>query len=304
MKKEDLVMVERINITQRKYRLLSDFEKVHTFLEDLYNTPGLNSYLLPQFFEYAHTHPDFNHRLTHRMGLWEKDGELVGVACYEMNIGESFLSVKNGYDFLLSEMLWYAENKLSTLKNGKRSLGVWITDKEPEKQTLLLQNGYQKSHAEPVRIFTYDKPFLDARLPEGFTIISLEDENDYGKIDACLWKGFDHGDTPSYDLDGRRLMQSGPNFRHDLTTIIKAPNGDYACFAGMWFDIRNKYAYLEPLATDPEYRRMGLATIALTEGMKKTKALGAKYCFGGVPEFYTAIGFETICNRELWKKDW
>ena|GEM_PF-5919422 len=28
------------------------------------------------------------------------------------------------------------------------------------------------------------------------------------------------------------------------------------------------------------------------------------YCFGGVPEFYTAIGFETICHREMWSKEW
>jgi hypothetical protein len=37
--------------------------------------------------------------------------------------------------------------------------------------------------------------------------------------------------------------------------------------------------------------------------MKKTKALGAAYCFGGVHPFYTAIGFETIANREIWKKE-
>lgn len=83
----------------------------------------------------------------------------MGVACYEMDIGEAFLSVKNGYGFLLSEMFWYAENELSTFKAGSCCLSVWVTDKEPEKQALLLQNGYQKEHTEPVRIFTYDKPF-------------------------------------------------------------------------------------------------------------------------------------------------
>lgn len=36
--------------------------------------------------------------------------------------------------------------------------------------------------------------------------------------------------------------------------------------------------------------------------MKKTKALGATYCFGGVHDFYTAVGFETICHREMWKR--
>ena len=291
-------------VTQRRYKLLADFERVHRFLDDVYNLETLNSHLLPQFFEYAHTHPHFNHKLTHRFGLWEENGELVGIACYEMDIGECFLTVKSVYAFLLSEMLAYAENELSIDKDGNHSLCVWITDKETIKQELLIKNGYQKVQLEPVRIFRYDNPFLDVKLPDGFSVISLEDENDFKKINNCLWKGFDHGDLPDDDLDCRMHMQSGPNFRKDLTTVINAPNGEYACFAGMWFDDKNNYAYLEPLATIPEYRRMGLATIALTESMRKTKLLGAKYCFGGVPEFYRAIGFETICNRELWKKEW
>ena len=73
----------------------------------------------------------------------------------------------------------------------------------------------------------------------------------------------------------------------------------------MWYDAANKYAYLEPLATIPKYRRMGLATVCLSEAMKKTQARhGAEYCFGGSGDFYTAIGFETIMNREMWKKEW
>jgi len=72
----------------------------------------------------------------------------------------------------------------------------------------------------------------------------------------------------------------------------------------MWFDEYNKYAYLEPLATVPKYRRMGLAAVALTDSMKQTKELGAKYCFGGAMPFYDSMGFETICNWETWKKVW
>jgi hypothetical protein len=72
----------------------------------------------------------------------------------------------------------------------------------------------------------------------------------------------------------------------------------------MWFDEKIRYTYFEPLAAIPEHRRKRLATIALTVGMKKIKALGAKYCFGGVLEFYTAISSETIRHREIWKKEW
>lgn len=291
-------------IFNRRYKLLKDFSLVHNFLTDIYSFDTLNSYLLPQFFEYAHTHPFFHHQLTHRFRLWEDNGKLAGITCFEMNIGECYLVVEHEHTFLLPEMLTYAEKELSVIDNNKQTLSVWVTNKETEKIKLLSKNGYEKVHMEPVRIFTYNKPFLNYKLPEGFSIISLEDEEDYKKINDCLWKGFDHGDNPDNDIDCRILMQSGPNFRKDLTTIIKAPDGDYACFAGMWLDEKNKYAYLEPLATVPKYRKMGLATIALTEGMKKTKALGATYCFGGVPEFYTSIGFETICHREIWKKSW
>lgn len=293
------------NINKRRYKLLADFTSVHSFLSDTYSLDALNSYLLPQFFEYAHTHPSFNHKLAHHFGLWEDGGKLIGIVCYEMNIGESFLVTDRDYTFLLSEMLTFAEKELSVIDNNKHTLSVWATDKETDKIQLLLGNGYVKVHTEPVRIFSYNNPFPNVKLPGGYSIISLEDENDYKKINDCLWKGFNHGDNPNDDLvDCRMLMQSGPNFRKDLTTVIKAPNGDYACFAGMWFDEKNKYAYLEPLATVTEYRGMGLATVAFTEGMKKTKELGATYCFGGVPEFYTVIGFETIYNREIWKKEW
>jgi hypothetical protein len=292
------------NTYKRRYKLLADFTMVHSFLTDIYSLDTLNSYLLPQFFEYAHTHSWFNHKLTHRIGLWEDGGKVVVIVCFEMSIGESFLVTDCEHTLLLPEMLTYAEKELSVINNIKQTLSVWVTDKETDKIELLARKGYTKVHTEPVRIFSYNKPFIDAKLPDGYSIISLKDENDYKKINDCLWKGFNHGDNPDDDIDRRIHMQCGPNFRKELTTVIKAPNGDYACYAGMWFDEKNNYAYLEPLATVPEYRKMGLATIALTVGMKKTKSLGATYCFGGVPEFYTAIGFETICHREMWKKEW
>lgn len=291
-------------VMKRRYRLLGDFQSVLQFLQEEYSIETLNSYLLPQFFEYAHTHPAFNHQKTHRFALWEEENMVVGVVCYEMDMGECFFVVKDGYYYLLSAMLAHGEEELSVIKDDSHVLHVWITDKEGEKRALLENKGYKKIHTEPVTIFPYEKEFPTRTVPQGFSILSLEDENDIAKIHACLWKGFDHGPDPSDDIDCRLLMQSGPNFRKDLTTIIKAPTGEYACYAGMWFDEVNQYAYLEPLATVPEYRGLGLGTLALTEGMKKTKDLGACYCFGGSLEYYHRIGFKTICHRELWRKEW
>ncbi len=290
-----------MSITARRYKMLVDFERVHQFLTDTYDKETLNSYLLPQYFEYAHTHPYFNHKMTHRNGIWEDNGDIVGIACFEMNLGECHLHTKKGYEFLLPEMLEWAESELFEIKDGQKCLQVWTTDKEPQKQDLLRQNGYSVVHNEAVKIFEYSNPFVVKDLPEGFKLIDGTNV-DYKKLHECFWKGFDHGDTPDDDIDGNIHMCNAPRADMSLMTIAVAPNGDYACALGMWFDKKNNYAYLEPLATDPKYRRLGLATVCLTEAMKKTKSLGATYCFGGVREFYSCIGFEEICRRELWKK--
>ena len=287
----------------RRYKLLADFEPVYRFLQETYDPVTLNSYLLPQFWEYAHVHSYFNHKMTHRMGLWEDGDVLVGIVCYEMDLGDCHMHVRPGYETLLPELLAWAEKELCAVKRGKRRLQFWITDKEPGKRELLQTNGYRLKKTDPIKIFDYKNAFVERALPDGFTLIDGTNA-DYRKLHACFWKGFDHGPRPDKNIDGRIHGCNAPRFDPSLATIAVAPDGEYACALGMWFDERNQYAYLEPLATVPKYRRMGLATVALTEAMKKTKALGAQYCFGGSREFYTAIGFEIKGNSEFWKKEW
>ena len=292
-----------MNITQRRYKILTDFEKVYRFLQETYDPFTLNSFLLPQYFEYAHTHPYFDYFKTHHFGIWEDNGNIVGIACYEMRMGDCHMHVRKGYEPLLPEMLSWSEIEMYVQNDGKCSLKVWITDKEPGKRALLQSNSYTLSHTEPIKIFDYSKSFLERSLPDGFTLINGIGV-DYLKLHHCFYKGFDHGDALDDDTDGNAFMCNAPQADMSLMTVAVAPDGEYACALGMWYDERNHYAYLEPLATIPKYRRMGLATVALTDSMRKTKAKGAKYCFGGGREFYSSIGFEVICNRELWKREW
>lgn len=291
-----------MEIIKKRYKLLSDFERVRDFLVKIYDVDNMNSYFLPQFFEYAQTHPAFNHSVAHRIVLWEDNGEIVALISYEMDLGECYLNIKQGYYYLLNEMLSCAEEEISITSEGVKKLIVWVTNKEEEKKKLLLEENYEKVYEEEIKIYNYPDKWENPELPEGYEIISLEEENEMQKIHECLWYGFDHEEEVDNDIDCRLLMQSGPNFSKDLTTVIKDSKGNYVCYAGMWYDEVNKYAYLEPLATLPKYRGLGLGKVALNTAMKKTKKLGARYCFGGSLEFYDKLGFETIGTREAWRK--
>ena len=52
-------------------------------------------------------------------------------------------------------------------------------------------------------------------------------------------------------------MQSGPHFRKDLTIVVEAPNGEFVSYCGMWYDAVNRFGYVEPVATDPDYADEG-----------------------------------------------
>jgi len=291
-------------IIQRRYQALTDYMKVFTFLEETYNLETLNSYLPPHYWEYAQHHAKFNYASTHRIGLWEDGGKLVGLSMYEMELGTAQLHAKDDYKYLLPELLAWAEKEISVEKNGNRTLKVQVTETEDDKKLLLRDSGYEFSKKHDITIFRYENPFIERKLPEGFKIIDGHDV-DWLKLKYCFFRGFNHGDTPPNDeTDPIFKTHNAPHSDPSLMTIIVAPNGEYACALDMWVDYRNKYAYLEPLATVPKYRRMGLAAIALTEAMKKTLPFGAKYCFGGGMQFYYDIGFEKVCDWEWWQKEW
>lgn len=288
----------------RRYKMLSDFERVSDLLRNNFIRHQKNGNITQPRWEYAHVHPSFNYQLAHRFGIWEEHGDIVAVACYEMDRGECFMLSKLNYEYLKPDLVAYAERELYKKEGGLKKLEVWAFDYEKQVIETLIKRGYKGKHGEPIKIYRYEKGFPEYKLPKGFSMVSLEDENDIRKIHHVLWRGFNHGDEPDNNLDCRLQMQSAPHFRKDLTIVIKAPDGEYACFCGMWLDGVNDYAYLEPLATDPRYRGRGLASAALMEAMKRTQKCGAPYSTGGEDEFYTSIGFETIHHYEKWSKQW
>ena len=64
-----------------------------------------------------------------------------------------------------------------------------------------------------------------------------------------------------------------------------------------------RFGYIEPVATDPRYRRLGLGKAAVLEGLRRCGALGARVAYvGSDPLFYQALGFKQVYNSECWAK--
>jgi len=293
-------------VTKRHYRS-ADAARISDFLIRHYRTGNTDGNWLQPAWEYALTHPYLDEHALGNITVWEENGVIVAVVHYEHHLGEAFFQIHPDHTDLKPAMLDCAEVNLRAANDeGHVYLKAYVNDFDAELETIVRSRGYlpRADGNRPVCEFQITAAIPPPPLPEGFKLLSLADDDDPGKVDRVLWRGFNHpGESPADSLEGRRKMQSGPNYRKDLTIVVQEPAGEFVAYCGMWYVPELKYAYVEPVATDPDYRRRGLGKAAVMEGIRRCASEGAEVAYvGSDQEFYTAMGFTERHTDICWLK--
>ncbi|HPE68824.1 MAG TPA: GNAT family N-acetyltransferase [Thermotogota bacterium] len=292
-------------IIARRYDREKDYERVGQFLVDTYHPGKFPNWLQPRW-EYMHYHPITQAQHFPRIGLWEDAGKIVGMANYEHSPGWAYFALHPGYPRLKPQLLEYAMENLRGEDKGRQVLRLFINDFDGEMNKLVEEAGFEldEGYRDTVSILPIPNPFPEISLPEGFKLQSLAEENDLYKADRALYRGFDHpGEPPEDGVEGRAFMQSAPNFQLDLNLVVKAPSGDFVSYAGIWVEPVHKVAYVEPVATDPDFRRMGLGKAAVMESIRRAGQKGATVAYVGSEQpFYRNMGFQTLYHMPQWVK--
>jgi mycothiol synthase len=106
-----------------------------------------------------------------------------------------------------------------------------------------------------------------------------------------------------------RRVQEAPLYRRDLDLVAVAPDGAIAAFCTLWFDDPTRSVCIEPLATVPAHRRLGLARAVLTEGLRRAQRLGADLALvggydDGANALYGAVVGGAHDRSEAWARRW
>lgn len=281
--------------------ITEDYHKVRAFFLKL----GLAEFTYTRW-DWMTTHGYLDKSAVGRIGLWEDTGQLVGVATFDCGLGGAFCLTLPEYTFLKKEMLLYAKEKLS--KDGE--FGVMISDKDTAFQDVAAELGFiATTQKENDALFYLDKTSTDYELPEGFCITSMKETFNLEQYYRVLWKGFNHevnGEgafefTEEDEQDARNEMLR-PNVDLNLKIAVVAPDGNFVSYCGMWYDPEAGFAVIEPVATDPDYRKLGLGKAAVLEGIRRVGEQGAKVALvGSSQQFYYSIGMRPYSTATLWK---
>lgn len=252
------------------------------------------------------THSMLDKNALGKIGLWEYAGNIIGVATFDVKLGSTFCLTLPEFEHLKEEMLHYAKENLAT----ESKFCVVIPDSDHKFQDIAAGMGFVATESkESDAVFYTDKTSTSYDLPEGFSITSVKENYNPYQYRRVLWKGFNHELKGKGELVFTKEMEREvdnemhrPNVNLDLKIAVVAPDGNWVSYCGMWYEPEAGFAVIEPVATDPDYRRMGLAKAAVLEGIKRVGKLGAKTVFvGSSQQFYYSIGMRPFATASEWR---
>jgi predicted N-acetyltransferase YhbS len=295
-----------VAFTIRRYQHPADFDRVGRFLIDTYQSGRtLVNWLQPRW-EYMFAHPFVDRVDLTSIGIADAGDQILGLVHPEDHMAFVYFPIRDGCDEVKPALLDWAQAHFGAWSNGfgRRLLGLWVDEHDEvlaelaRERDFELTTRFSEAHAQRSLL----SPLPDTPIPDGYRIQSLADENDFERINGVLWRGFDHEGVPPTEAIAERVRaQDTPGFRRDLTIVAVEPGGDYVAFAGMWVVPENRIAYVEPVATDPAHRRLGLGRAAVVESLRRARSEGAETAWvGSDQEFYVSIGFEVTSRTDLY----
>lgn len=234
------------------------------------------------------------------IGLALDGDKMVGLATYEGDIGEAYFCADPAYAWIKPQLMDYAMAHLKA--DGK--LKITLPDGDLAYQQAAVQRGFIPSNSK-TSVGRIDLNGNRYTLPHGYRIISFDDPSfDVDKYYQAIWRGFDNTrERNACEMESmiNREGFDAPHLNPSLRILVVAPNGDYAAHCGMWYLPGDSYAYVEPVFTLPEYRRLGLGKAAVIEGLNRCEKLGATHGYvGSSQQFYYSIGFYPYQNETWW----
>ncbi len=141
---------------------------------------------------------------------------------------------------------------------------------------------------------------LQYPIPEGYEISREHFEIDNWKYQLVIHKGFDNDGIPEKWSD--ELLTPSAHFNGDLKVFAINASKEYCSHCGIWYS-HGETAYIEPVVTVPQCRKIGLAKAVVYEALRRVKKSGAKRAIViSDQNFYYRIGFEKSSKYDTWNR--
>ena len=232
--------------------------------------------------------------------LWEDAAQIVGVAI-NLRFGVAF-------DVFTSPALRGGESERQMLRqayattarfmagSSERFVRTDVFSCDSTRLELLTELGFEQFRSwDDVNERSLTDAITEPRLADGFLLRSASPQ-DADQLAAARNHSFDEDWTGE---QYRRAVMDKPGYDPAREIVVEAPDGRIAAFAVYWLDQRNSTGHFEPVGTQPDFQRRGLARAMLLHALRQMQGHGmtlatVNHDAENLParKLYESIGFE------------
>jgi mycothiol synthase len=189
-----------------------------------------------------------------------------------------------------------ATNWIRKLKPDNQAIQLDIFDGDTALTPLLEQRGYVRGEQwKAISVRSLDEPIPAPQLPDGFSIRSVQSEQELDKLVAHINDSFGW----SWTVEAYQQVVRSPSYQLENEMVVVAPDGRFAASCILLLDIHNRMGMFENVGTGSNFRRLGLAKALLYAGMHRMKTQGFTIAMvphiiepGAAPALYASVGFQ------------
>jgi len=310
-----------MKIQARPYRDPTDLVRMRQLLIDGRQSNIPASYMHPGCLDWDTHNPPDEQENRRNLQLWERMGEeppaLEAWAMYWRYEGTFDLFVSPAlhgapqHEAVMDEYLAWAEARAREAEK-KQICPFWLLDYDDVMIRLMKERGFVEIPMDPPPpLFERSLDELPPiRLPEGFTVHGVSNLDD-GWLRARVTHGaFRPNDDWEAYADGYAKFIGSAVYDGERDLFVRSPDGRGVSACVIWFDQVNAVGLFEPVATHPDFQRMGLGKAVMAEGMRRMKAAGMRRAIVGFDPnnaaalaLYTSMGFRASCYFVAYRKE-
>jgi GNAT superfamily N-acetyltransferase len=260
---------------------------------------------LPGTFQYGDLIYEMHHPLTGfepeaDIRIWEgDDGGLCGFVFYRPPNNPEFLLRTGLYgSHVEDEMVQWSLTRAA--EGGVTSIETSCLDRDTARAEFLRRHGFTKTDDVCVLMErSLAEPLPACQLPEGYSVVTLAERPEL----AC---GIPES---SLTQDLYKRIQQAPGYRADLD--VRAFYHDTLLASGCtcWYDEVGHYGQFQPVGTQENHRRKGLASAVLARAAENLKRYGADRVLVWTDKnlnsavcLYQGLGFHIAHEDHAWER--
>ncbi len=200
---------------------------------------------------------------------------------------------------------WFINKKPSDV------LDAIMLDVDSEAQSIFARRGFDVVADKPYFAHMW-RPLVDLPevgvLPRGWrarAMRGLEDVDARVAVHRAAWH------PSGMTVTRYKTLMSDAAYRPEFDWVIEAPDGSFAASALLWADSAHGTSLLEPVGTDPQYRRQGLSRAVCLAALHAFRAAGGTEAIvqprgdAAYPipyQLYRGMGFRSIARTVTYRR--